>query len=79
MAGVTSSQLHPVHHTVHTPHLADVEPRPAIFRSWERARERQAHWLVECIAEMVTLPRRPQYSPVLTVHSLVFSAIAMQA
>jgi hypothetical protein len=76
MAGVTSSHLHPVHHT---PHLADIEPRPAIFRSWERARQRRAHWLVECIAEMVTPPRLPQCSPVLTVHSLVFSAIAMQA
>jgi hypothetical protein len=52
MAGVTSSQLHPIHHT---PHLADIESRPAIFRSWERTRQRQAHWLVECIAEMVTL------------------------
>jgi hypothetical protein len=73
MAGVTSTHLHPIHHT---PHLADIELRPAIFRSWERAR---AHWLVECIAEMVTLPRLPQCPPVLTVHSLVFSAIAMQA
>ncbi|KAN0120665.1 aquaporin-like protein [Russula decolorans] len=49
MAEVTSSHLHPIHHT---PHLADIEPRPAIFRSWERARQRRAHWLVECIAEM---------------------------
>ena len=52
MAGVTSSHIHPTHHT---PHLADIERRPAIFRSWERARQRRAHWLVECIAEMVTL------------------------
>jgi hypothetical protein len=73
MAGVTSSHLHPI------PHLVDIEPRPAIFRSWERARKRRAHWLVECIAEMVTLPRLPQYSPVLTVYSLLFSAIVMQA
>jgi hypothetical protein len=58
MAGVTSSHLHPVHRT---PHLADIEPRPAIFRTWERARQRRAHWLVECIAEMVTPPRLPQY------------------
>jgi hypothetical protein len=35
-------------------HLADVEPRPAIFRSWERARHRRAQWLVECVAEMVS-------------------------
>ncbi|KAF8501655.1 aquaporin-like protein [Russula emetica] len=49
MAGVTSSHLHPIHHPLH---LVDIEPRPAIFRSWERARERRAHWLVECIAEM---------------------------
>lgn len=76
MAGVTSSHLHPIHHT---PHLADIERRPAIFRSWERTRQRRAHWLIECIAEMVTLPRLPRYSPVLTAHSLPFSATAMQA
>ncbi|KAI9439990.1 aquaporin-like protein [Lactarius indigo] len=34
-------------------HLADVEPRPAIFRSWERTRHRRAQWLVECVAEML--------------------------
>ncbi|KAI9461641.1 aquaporin-like protein [Lactarius psammicola] len=33
-------------------HLADVEPRPAVFRSWERVRQRRAQWLVECVAEM---------------------------
>jgi hypothetical protein len=76
MAEVTSSRLHPVPHTLH---LAEIEPRPAIFRSWERARQRRAQWLIECIAEMVTLPRLPRCSSVLTVHSLVFSAIAMQA
>ena len=37
-------------------HLADIEHRPAIFRSWERARNRQAQWLVECVAEMVSPP-----------------------
>ena len=76
MAVVTSSQLHQIHHT---PHLADIEPRPAIFRSWERVRQQRARWLVECLAEMVTLPCIPQHSPVLTVHSLVFFSIAMQA
>ncbi len=75
MTGVTSSHLHQVHHN---PHLADIEPRPAIFRSWERARQRRVHWLVECMAEMVTLPRLLQYSPVLTVNSLVSFSIAMQ-
>lgn len=75
MTEVTSSHLHPIHHT---PQLADVEPRPAVFRSWERARQRRVLWLVECIAEMVTPSRLPQYLPVLTVDSLVFSAIVMQ-
>ncbi len=50
MSEVTTSHLHPVHHNVR---LADIETRPAVFRSWERTRQRQAHWLVECIAEMV--------------------------
>ncbi|KAL7281161.1 hypothetical protein ACG7TL_004469 [Trametes sanguinea] len=29
----------------------EVVPRPAIFKLWERTRNRQLHWLVECIAE----------------------------
>ena len=58
MAEVTSSHLHPIHRS---PHLSEIEPRPAIFRSWERARQRRAQWLVECIAEMVSLPRHPQH------------------
>lgn len=32
-------------------HLADVAPRPAFLRSWERFRYQRAHWLVECMAE----------------------------
>ena len=38
-----------------TVHLADIKPRPAIQVSWERIRHRQAHWLVECAAEFVSL------------------------
>jgi len=34
-------------------HLADVQRRHRIFQVWERARHRQIHWLVECIAEMM--------------------------
>jgi len=52
MAEVTSSHLHPIHHKAGNPHLSEIEPRPAIFRSWESARQRRAQWLVECIAEM---------------------------
>jgi len=50
MAETSTSHLHPSSH--HRQQLADIEPRPAIFRSWERVRQRRAHWLVECIAEM---------------------------
>ncbi|KAI0644605.1 aquaporin-like protein [Trametes meyenii] len=32
-------------------HLADIKPRTNTFIAWERRRHRQAHWLVECIAE----------------------------
>ncbi|KAI0829875.1 aquaporin-like protein [Trametes gibbosa] len=32
-------------------HLADIKARSSAFISWERRRHRQAHWLVECIAE----------------------------
>jgi len=49
MDGVPSSHVHPVHYNQR---LADIQPRPAIFRSWERVRQRRAHWLVECTAEM---------------------------
>ena len=36
-------------------HIAvyEVVPRPAVFSLWERRRNRQLHWLVECIAEAV--------------------------
>lgn len=51
MTGVSESHLNPsIHHNQQQ--LAEIEPRPAIFRSWERVRQRRAHWLVECIAEM---------------------------
>lgn len=53
MAGASTTHLH--HSDHHHQQLADIEPRPPIFRSWERARQRRAHWLVECIAEMVSL------------------------
>ncbi|KAF8486092.1 aquaporin-like protein [Russula ochroleuca] len=49
MAGASPSHVHPIQHN-HI--LADIQPRPAIFRSWERARRQRVHWLVECIAEM---------------------------
>ncbi|KAI0250210.1 aquaporin-like protein [Lactifluus subvellereus] len=48
MTGINTSQLRHDHNV----HLVDVEPRPAIFRSWERVRYRRAHWFVECLAEM---------------------------
>jgi hypothetical protein len=51
MAGASSSHVYPIQHNQI---LADIQPRPAIFRSWERARQRRVHWLAECIAEMVT-------------------------
>jgi hypothetical protein len=59
-------------------HLRDVEPRPAIFRSWERARHRRAQWLVECVAEMVSPPRSVDSPFVLTTRSSVFFATVMQ-
>ena len=59
-------------------HLRDVEPRPAIFRSWERARHRRAQWLVECVAEMVSPPRSVNRAFVLTTCSSVFFATVMQ-
>ncbi|KAI0768698.1 aquaporin-like protein [Trametes elegans] len=34
-------------------HLADIKPRSNAFIAWERRRHRQAHWLVECIAEFM--------------------------
>ncbi|KAI0065096.1 aquaporin-like protein [Artomyces pyxidatus] len=37
----------------HHLHLADLRTRPRVFRSWERVRHRQAHWAIECIAEMM--------------------------
>lgn len=39
-------------------HLADVHTRPKVFSIWERYRHRQAHWLVECIAETVSFNSR---------------------
>ncbi|KAH9994843.1 aquaporin-like protein [Russula vinacea] len=51
MTGVPSTHVHQIQQNYQ---LRDIEPRPAIFRSWERTRQRQVHWLVECIAEMVT-------------------------
>ncbi|EMD37593.1 hypothetical protein CERSUDRAFT_83345 [Gelatoporia subvermispora B] len=45
--------MQPLHHYPHREfvHLADHEQRPAILRRWHRMRHREAHWLVECIAE----------------------------
>ncbi|KAI0356340.1 aquaporin-like protein [Trametes cingulata] len=34
-------------------HLADIKPRTNAYIAWERRRHRQAHWLVECIAEFM--------------------------
>jgi len=51
MTGESASHLH-VSTTNRAQHLAEIEYRPAIFRSWERVRQRRAQWLVECIAEM---------------------------
>ncbi|KAI0633651.1 aquaporin-like protein [Trametes polyzona] len=34
-------------------HLADIKPRPNAYIAWERRRHRQAHWLVECLAEFM--------------------------
>ena len=53
MTAASTSHLH--HSGHHHQQLAEIEPRPAIFRSWERVRQRRAQWLVECIAEMVSL------------------------
>ena len=39
-------------------HLADVHTRPKVFSVWERYRHRQAHWLVECLAETVSSVHR---------------------
>jgi len=52
MAMTEASSSRPNHSNPHNHHLADIEPRPAIFRSWEKTRQRRVHWLVECIAEM---------------------------
>jgi len=52
MAMTEASSSRPNHSNPHNHHLADIEPRPAIFRSWEKTRHRRVHWLVECIAEM---------------------------
>ncbi|OBZ67054.1 Glycerol uptake facilitator protein [Grifola frondosa] len=34
-------------------HLADIQSRPSLYTLWERRRHRQAHWLVECLAEFM--------------------------
>lgn len=36
-------------------HLADIKPRFNSYVAWERVRHRQAHWLVECLAEFVSV------------------------
>ena len=36
-------------------HLADIKPRSNAYIAWEHRRHRQAHWLVECAAEFVSL------------------------
>ena len=35
-------------------HLADIKPRSNERVTWERVRHRQAHWLVEMMAEFVS-------------------------
>jgi hypothetical protein len=32
--------------------LSDVEPKPRWMTSWERLKHKEAHWLVEMVAEM---------------------------
>ena len=54
MAGDPASHDPHLSTTTRAQHLAEIEYRPAIFRSWERVRQRRVHWLVECIAEMVS-------------------------
>ncbi|KAI9512105.1 aquaporin-like protein [Russula earlei] len=49
MTGHSASHIHDSNERHH--HLADIELRPAIFRSWERVRNRRVHWLVQCVAE----------------------------
>ncbi|KAH8118052.1 aquaporin-like protein [Phellopilus nigrolimitatus] len=34
-------------------HIADVMPRPAFLRAWERQRHTRVHWFVECVAEFM--------------------------
>ncbi|TFY73983.1 hypothetical protein EWM64_g10029, partial [Hericium alpestre] len=34
-------------------HLADFQERPRVLRMWERIRNKQAYWLIECISEAV--------------------------
>jgi hypothetical protein len=58
-------------------HLVDFERRPAIFRSWERVRYRRARWLIECLAEMVSVPYA-HYHSLDHHHSSAFSSTAMQ-
>ncbi|OSD01282.1 aquaporin-like protein [Trametes coccinea BRFM310] len=43
------------HHLRHRDfiHLADIKPRSNAYIAWERRRHRQAHWLVECMAEFM--------------------------
>ncbi|KAH9894963.1 aquaporin-like protein [Cubamyces lactineus] len=43
------------HHLRHRDfvHLADIKPRSNTYIAWEHRRHRQAHWLVECIAEFM--------------------------
>ena len=40
-------------------HLADIKPRFNSYVAWERVRHRQAHWLVEGLAEFVNGNREP--------------------
>ncbi|TFY75281.1 hypothetical protein EWM64_g8731 [Hericium alpestre] len=34
-------------------HLADFQERPRVLRMWERIRNKQAYWLIECISEAI--------------------------
>lgn len=41
---------------MHKPvHLRDLEPPPRFVASWERLKYKEAHWLVEMFAEMVSV------------------------
>ena len=57
-------------------HLADIKPRSNARVAWERVRHRQAHWVVECLAEMVS-PLRHRCPRAHPTERLAFLATAI--